>query len=90
MHHHTCFPSLLPLGDRLPVVYLPNVRQQLPVKHVGPDRHLELIERVLHDIVRVEIIHLANRDVHICLRRVREQQKLDARHGREALQPEVF
>lgn len=56
----------------LSVVYLPNVRQQLPVEHVAPDRHLELVKWVLHDVVGVEVVYPPDSDIDIGLGSVRE------------------
>jgi hypothetical protein len=74
----------------LPAVNLPNIRQQLPVEHVAPDGHLELVERVLHDVVGVQLVDASDGDVDVGLRRVGEEQELGARHGVEALQPKVL
>lgn len=74
----------------LPAVNLPNIRQQLSVKHLTPDGHLELVKRVLHDIVGVQLVDASDGDVDVGLRRVGEEQELGARHGVEALQPEIL
>ena len=50
-----------------------------PLELVASNRHLEAVERVLHDIVRVQLIALAQDDVRVALRRLGEEQELCAR-----------
>ena len=60
----------------------------MPIKRLAPHRHLQLIERVLHHIVRVQLINAPHDDLHVRLLRLREEQELGARHRLEAGQAE--
>ncbi len=60
----------------------------MPIPSLTPDRHLDLIERILHHIVRIQLIHLPNNHIHIRLMRFRKQEKLRAGQGLEACQAE--
>ena len=66
----------------------PHITHQPPLELLTPYRHLQLIKRVLHHIIRIQLIHLPHNRIHIRLARFREQQKLRAREGLEAIQPE--
>ena len=67
-----------------------DIRAQVPVKSLAFDRHVDLVEGVLHDIVRVQLIDPANGDIYIGLKWLGKEQKLRPRQRMEALQPEVF
>lgn len=71
-------------------VDLPNVRVQLPIKGLAANGHLELIEGVLHDVVRVQVVDPTHGNIHVGLHRVGEEQEFGAGQGVEALQPEVL
>jgi len=60
----------------------------VPVKCLTPYRHLQLIKRILHHIVRVQFVDLPYNHIHIRLLRLREQQELRPRHRLEAGQAE--
>lgn len=60
----------------------------MAIERLTPDRHLQTIKRILHHIIRVELVHLAHDNVDIRLLRLREEQKLGPRHRLEARQPE--
>lgn len=62
----------------------------MSVKGFTFDRHIDLIERVLHHIIRVELVHPSNDDIDVRLMRLREEQEFGARHRLEALQSEVL
>lgn len=62
----------------------------MPVKRLTPHRHLQLVERVLHHVVGVELVDLIHNRVHITGHRVREEQELSSRQGLEAGQSELF
>lgn len=74
----------------LSVINLPDIRQEFPVKDLAPNRHLERVEGVLHDVVGVQVVNPPHGHVDVCLRRVREEQELGPGHGAEALQAEVL
>lgn len=74
----------------LPVVDLSDVGVQFPVKHLTADGHLQLVERVLHDVVRVQLVDPPRGHIHVRLGVVGVQEELGARHGVEALQAEVL
>jgi hypothetical protein len=85
------FPPLPNLFDASPgIVDLPYVRIELPVEHLAPDRHLQLVEGILHDVVRVQVVDPVHGHVDVGLQRLGEEQKLGAGQGGEALQPEVL
>jgi hypothetical protein len=69
----------------LAVVDLSNIRQQLPIKDVTPNRHLKLIEGVFHDVVSIHIIYAADYQIDVGLRGIGENQELRSRHGVETL-----
>ena len=62
---------------------------QPPIKLLAPDRHLHSIERVLHNEVGIQFIHLLYHSIHVGLLRLRHQQELGPRLCLEALQAEV-
>ncbi len=62
----------------------------MPIKGLAFDRHIKLVEGILHDIVCVQLVHPADDGVHVGLVRFGEEQKFCAREGLEALQPEVL
>jgi hypothetical protein len=72
------------------VVDLPDVRRQLPIEYLAADGHLQLIKRVLHDIVAVQLVNAPEGDVHVDLCGVCEDEELCAGEGVEALHPEVL
>lgn len=72
------------------MVQRPHIPHQLAIKHLAPNRVIDLVERVLHDIVRVQLIDLLEDRIHILLRRLREYQELGPRQRLKALQPEVL
>ena len=74
----------------LPVVDLPNVGQQFPVKNITSDRHLQRVEGVLCDVIGVQIVHLTHRHINVRLRRVGEKQELRACKSIKALQAEIL
>ncbi len=72
------------------MVQRPHIPHQLAIKHLTPDRVIDLVKRVLHHVVRVQLIDLLQDRIHILLRRLREYQKLGPRQRLKALQPEVL
>lgn len=62
----------------------------MPVKCLASDGHLNLVKRVLHDIVRIELVNPAEDDIDIGLLRLRKEEELGASQGLEALHPKVF
>ena len=65
-----------------------HITHQPPLKLLTPYRHLQLIKRVLHHIIRVQLIHLPHDGIHIRLARFREQQEFRACEGLKTIQPE--
>ena len=61
----------------------------MPIKRLTPDRHLQLIERILCHIIRIQLIHFPNNDIHIWLMWFSEQQEFCTREGLEAREAEV-
>jgi hypothetical protein len=62
---------------------------QAPIKLLAPNRHLDGIERVLHDVVGIQLIYLLHHCVHIGLLRLSEEQELDTGLCLETLDAEV-
>ena len=58
----------------------------MPVESLTPNRHLQLVERILHNIVAVKLINPPYNNLHIRLLRLCEQQELRARKSLEAAQ----
>ncbi len=59
----------------------------MPLKSLTSDRHLQLIERILHDIITVQFINSLHNNINIRLLRLREQQKLRPRKRLKASEP---
>ena len=60
----------------------------MPVKRLTPHRHLQLIERIFHHIIRIQLIDPPHNHIHIRLLRLGEQQELRPGHRLEARQAE--
>ena len=60
----------------------------MPIKSLAPNRHLRLIEWILHNVVRIKLVHPPHDDIDIRLLRLREEQKLSPADRLEAGQPE--
>lgn len=60
-----------------------NPRPHSPLKFLTPDRHLQTVERILHDKVGIQLMALPQRlsNLPFSLHRVRKQQELDPRDG---------
>lgn len=56
----------------------------MPIERLAPHRHLQLVERILHDVVRVQFVDAAHRRIHVRLLRLREEQELRAGDRLEA------
>lgn len=69
-------------------LFRPDVFDQLPIKCFTPDRHLQLIEWILHHIICIQLIDPPSNHIHVRLLRLREQQKLEAGKRLEAGQAE--
>ena len=61
----------------------------MPIKCLTPHRHLELIERILHHVVRIELIDLLHDCLHIASHRIRKQQEFRPRQSLETCQSEL-
>jgi hypothetical protein len=62
---------------------------QAAVELVAPDGHLDGVERVLHDVVGVQLIYFLHHGIDIGLLRLSEKEELCARLRLEALDPEL-
>lgn len=60
----------------------------MPVECFTSHRHLQLVERVLHHIVRIQLVDLVHDGVHIAGHGVGEEQEFCARQCLEAGQAE--
>lgn len=61
----------------------------MSVESFTSHRHLELVERVLHHVVGIQLIDLVHDDVHATRRRIREEEKFSPRQRLEARQTEA-
>lgn len=61
----------------------------MPIECFASHRHFSLVERVLHDEVRIELIDLPHDCVHVTSQGIREQQEFRPRQGLEASQTEL-
>lgn len=61
----------------------------MPIEGFAPHRHLELIERILHDIVGVQLVDLFHDNVDIGHERVGEEQELRPRQRLKAGEAEL-
>lgn len=61
----------------------------MPIKSFTPNRHFQLIERILRHIIRIQFVHLPNDDIDVWLVWFREQEKLRTSKCLEASQAEV-
>lgn len=60
----------------------------MSIKRFTPDRHFQLIERILHDIVRIQLVDLVHDRVDIAAHRVGEEQELGPGQRLETSQSE--
>lgn len=67
-----------------PSLLRPDIAHQMPIKRLAPDGHLQLVKRVLHHIIGVELVNLPHDQIHVRLMRFREEQELGAAEGLEA------
>lgn len=56
----------------------------MPIKSLTPNRHLQLIKWVLHNIIRVNLIDLLQHDIDVRRDGIRKEKKLDAGDRLEA------
>lgn len=56
----------------------------MPIKRLTPNRHIQLIKRILHNKVRIQLIHLPQHDIDIGRQRIGKQQELGPRQRLEA------
>ena len=61
----------------------------MPIKCLASHWHFNLIERILHHIVGIELIDPLNDCVHAARQRIREQQELCTRQGLETCQSKL-
>lgn len=72
------------------MIQRPHIPHQLAIKRVAPHRVIDVVERVLHHVVRIQLVDLLEDRVHIRLRRLRKDQELRTGQRLEALQSEVL
>lgn len=61
----------------------------MPIKRLTPNRHLQLIERILHHKIRIQLINLLHNHIYIHHERIRKQQELGPRLRLETREPEL-
>lgn len=61
----------------------------MPIKRFTPNRHFQLIERILCHIIRIQFVHPPYDDVNVWLVWLCEQEKLRACERLEASQAEM-
>lgn len=61
----------------------------MSVKRITSDGHLQLVERILHDIVGIQLIDLAHHGIHVLHQRVGEEKELGPGQGLEAGQAKL-
>lgn len=72
------------------MIQRPHITHQPPIERLASHRIINLIKRILHHIVGIQLVDLPNYGIDIRLRGLSEQQELCARERLEALQAEVF
>ncbi|MCJ1240400.1 hypothetical protein MMC14_008402 [Varicellaria rhodocarpa] len=60
----------------------------MPIEALAPDRHLDLIEGVLHHVIGVQLVDPPHDDLDVRLLRLGEQEELGPRERLEAGQAE--
>ena len=60
----------------------------MPLESLTAHRHLQLIEGILHHVIRIQLVHLPHHNVHIRLLGLREEQELGPAGRLEAREPE--
>ena len=61
----------------------------MSIKRLTPNRHFQLIERILRHVIRVQFVHLPSDNIDIWLMWFREQEELRAGKCLETSQTEV-
>lgn len=61
----------------------------MPIESLTSHRHLKLIERILHNIIRIQLINLIHNRFHTPRNRIREKQELGPRQGLETSQSKL-
>lgn len=74
------------------MIPLPHLPPQPPLPLLHPHRILQPIERVLQNIIAVQLINSSQNSIHLLLRlhRIGEDQEFCASQGFETLEAEVF
>lgn len=62
----------------------------MAIKSFALHRHVYLIKRILHHIIGVQLVHLADNHIHVRLMRLREQEEFGTGQSLEALEAEVL
>lgn len=62
---------------------------QPPIELLAPNRHLNGIERILHDVIRIQFIYPLHHSIDIRLLGLSEEQELDTGLCLETLDAEV-
>lgn len=64
-------------------------RPQMSIKRFTSHRHFQLVERVFHHVVRIQVVNLVDDGFHIAGHGVREKQEFSAGQRLEARQSEL-
>ena len=62
-----------------------DIGDQMTIKGLAFDGHIDLIERILHHVIGVQLVHATEDDVDVRLMRLREQEELGPGQGLETL-----
>lgn len=60
----------------------------MPIKSLTPHRHLQLIKRILHHIIRIQLVDPIHDSLHITGHGIRKEQELRPRQRLETCQSE--
>ena len=66
----------------------PDIAHKMPLKRLTPDRHLQLIKWILHNIVTIQFINPSHNYIDIGLLRLRKKQELRPRKSLKATESE--
>jgi len=64
-------------------------RPQMSVECFAPHRHFQLVEGILHHVVRIQFVDLIDDDLHVARHGVGKEQKFGAGQRLEACQSEL-
>ena len=61
----------------------------MPIERLTSNRHLQLVKRVLHHIIRIQLVNLIHDHIDIPRERIGKQQEFRPRQRLEARKPEL-